>query len=113
MTSEVLPLPVSDVSPTSQILTVNPPVPGFTVSRDIAKSDLTKMTCFASGIGELKVQILGDSRIEVRFPKGFDDTKGRMNCTLPGPTSDLSDEPRWRWLGFLYTVPPALLAPSP
>lgn len=113
MTSEALPLPIEDISPSSQLLTTNPPTPGFTLLGDISKSDLKKMTCFASGIGELDVQVLGDSRVEIRFPKGFDDTKGRMNCTLPGPTSDISDEPRWRWAGFLYTIPPELLAPSP
>jgi peptidoglycan/xylan/chitin deacetylase (PgdA/CDA1 family) len=113
MTSEVLPLPATDISPASQVLTDNPPTPGFTVAPEISKSDLQKMTCFASGIGKLQIQILGDSRVEIRFPKGFDDTKGRMNCTLPGPQSDLNDEPRWRWIGFLYTVPANLMAPSP
>jgi hypothetical protein len=113
MTSQALPLPISDLEPESMILKSNPPFPGFTVSSSIQATDLKKMTCFASGIGKLTIQLLGHNRVEIRFPKGFDDTRGRVNCTLPVPSADDPRDVRWRWLGFLYVVPnPLLLSPS-
>lgn len=112
MTSQALPFPVSDLEPASPLLTVNPPFPGFTVAGAITADDLAKMTCFASGIGQLKLQKLGHNRVEIRFPRGFDDTRGRVNCTLPVYGSDDPRDVRWRWLGFLYTVPASLIDPT-
>ena len=112
MTSQALPFPVSDLEPSSSLLTVNPPFPGFTVAQAITADDLKKMTCFASGIGQLTLQRLGHNRVEIRFPRGFDDTRGRVNCTLPVPSADDPTEIRWRWLGFLYSIPEKLIDSS-
>lgn len=105
MTSQALPFPVSDVEPASMILETNPPFLGFTVDKSIPADELKRLTCFASGIGELNLQILGKNRVEIRFPKGFDDERGRVNCTLPVHMGEDGAEIRWRWLGFLYSIP--------
>lgn len=107
MTSDALPFPVSDVAPSSMVLKDNPPFPGFSVPAGISQADLKSMTCFASGIGKINVNLLGKNRVELRFPKGFDDDRGRLNCTLPVKVSDDGVDIRWRWLGFLYSIPGA------
>jgi peptidoglycan/xylan/chitin deacetylase (PgdA/CDA1 family) len=107
MTSDALPFPVSDIEPASMILKDNPPFPGFTVPAALSASDLKSMTCFASGIGKLDVTVLGKNRVELRFPKAFDDDRGRLNCTLPVKISEDGVDIRWRWLGFLYSIPGA------
>jgi len=104
MTSLALPLPYSDIEPKTTLTTTNPPHPGFTVSSDISNADLQKMKCFASGIEKVDVQKIGARHFEVRFSNGFEDSKGRLNCTIPAPSLDGSDEPRWRWLGFLFNI---------
>jgi hypothetical protein len=66
---------------------------------------LKKIKCFASGIEKLDVEKIGARHFEIRFSNGFEDSKGRLNCTLPAPPIDGTDDPRWRWLGFQFTVP--------
>lgn len=113
MTSQALPFPVSEVQPATSILAANPPFPGFTVASGITGTDLGRMTCFASGLGKLSVNQLGHNRVELRFPRGFDDTRGRVNCTLPVQMSDDKNDVRYRWLGFLFSVPEAPAAETP
>lgn len=108
MTALSLPFPVTDIEPSSTLVTTNPPHPGFTVAAEISESDLKKMKCFASGIEKLDIEKIGAHHFEIRFSNGFEDSKGRLNCTLPAAPLDGSDEPRWRWLGFLFTVPDSL-----
>lgn len=105
MTATSLPFPASDLAPTTSIITTNPPHPGFTVGAGISSADLKKMKCFASGIDKVDVQPMGARHFEIRFSNGFDDSKGRLNCTVPAPPLEGSDDPRWRWLGFLFVVP--------
>ena len=112
MTSQALPFPVRDLEPDSMILKSNPPFPGFTAPSAIQTSELKKMMCFASGVGQLTIQLLGHNRVEIRFPKGFDDSRARVNCTLPVPSADDPRDVRWRWLGFLYSVPDKLINPE-
>ena len=105
MTSSALPLPIQDVEPDSVFSETNPPLLGFTVGSEIPDSDLKKMICFASGISDVKVQTMSH-RVEVRMMSPFDDSKGRINCTIPVPSSDgLSDADtvRWRWVGFQFS----------
>lgn len=105
MTALSLPFPFSDLEPATTVITTNPPHPGFTVSSDITDADLKKMKCFASGIEKLDIEKIGARHFEIRFSNAFEDSKGRLNCTLPAAPLDGSDEPRWRWLGFLFSIP--------
>ena len=105
MTALSLPFPFSDIEPSTTVIDANPPHPGFTVSSEISDADLKKMQCFASGIEKLDIEKIGTRRFEIRFSNGFEDSKGRLNCTLPAAPIEGTDEPRWRWLGFLFAIP--------
>lgn len=105
MTAMSLPFPFSDIEPPTSVVATNPPHPGFTVSSEISDADLKKMKCFASGIDKLDIQKIGNRHFEIRFSNSFEDSKGRLNCTVPAAPLDGTDEPRWRWLGFLFAVP--------
>ena len=94
-----LPIPVTDLTPADPTLTANPPYFGFTVA-DTGIS-LRGMSCYASSDGETKTEVLG-RRVEVRQTKPFKGTRGRLNCTLPGPDS------RWRWFGRMFYIPATL-----
>ena len=93
------PLPAFDVTPPNPLLpaTSNPPNFGFTVAADLA--GLEHLACYHSAIGKLAVQLLGKSRIEIRFAKPFAVGRSKINCTMPGTNG------RWRWLGMQYYVP--------
>lgn len=105
MTALSLPFPFSDLEPATTIISANPPHPGFTVSGEISDVELKKMKCFASGIEKLDVEKIGARHFEIRFSNAFEDSKGRLNCTIPAAPLDGTDEPRWRWLGFLFSIP--------
>ncbi len=105
MTALSLPFPFSDLEPATSVITTNPPHPGFTVSAEISDADLKKMKCFASGIEKLDVEKIGARHFEIRFSNAFEDSKGRLNCTIPATPLDGTDELRWRWLGFLFAIP--------
>ncbi len=105
MTSQALPFPITEVEPDSPVLKTNPPYPGFTAPASFSMQDLKSMTCFASGIGKVPVQVLGHNRVELRPEQGFEDGRGRINCTLPVPSAEDPRDVRWRWLGFLFSIP--------
>ncbi len=105
LTASSLPFPVTDIEPSTTMIDTNPPHPGFTVADSIPENDLKKIKCFASGIDKVDVQKIGARRFEIRFSNGFEDSKGRLNCTIPAPSLDGTDDIRWRWLGFQFTVP--------
>jgi peptidoglycan/xylan/chitin deacetylase (PgdA/CDA1 family) len=105
MTSQALPFPITEVEPDSPVLKTNPPFPGFTAPASFSTQDLKSMTCFASGMGKVPVQVLGHNRVELRPEQGFDDGRGRINCTLPVTSAEDPRDVRWRWLGFLFSIP--------
>jgi peptidoglycan/xylan/chitin deacetylase (PgdA/CDA1 family) len=105
LTSTSLPFPAKDIQPETTAIGINPPLISFTAADEISTSDLKQIKCFASGITKIDVQRIGQRHFEIRLSNGFDDSKGRLNCTIPAPPIDGSDEPRWRWLGFLFSVP--------
>jgi poly-beta-1,6-N-acetyl-D-glucosamine N-deacetylase len=93
--ANALPLPVTDILPSSPVLSDNPPAFGFTIARDI--SGLEGLACFASSEGEVRLERL-ERRVEVRFREPFPPGRSRVNCTMPGP------EDRWRWFGMQFVV---------
>ena len=110
LTAGALPLPATDMMPDNPLLaaaeTEAAPKLGFTVDPGLA--DLGRLSCFASGIGKLKVIRLGKNRIEIRFDTPLTDRKTRINCTLPEDTADITQQ-RWRWFGTQFILPEAAL----
>ena len=96
-----LPIPVTDITPESGVLTENPPLTGFTVLPGV--EPLSRLSCFASGMGKVKTITLG-RRIEVRLPQAFAGNRGRINCTMPDIV-DGGETGRWRWLGRQFIKP--------
>ncbi len=95
--ANALPLPIRDLVPSDPLLKENPPALGFTVDPIVGK--LEQFGCFASEQGRVLVEMLGDTRVEVRMPGAFKPGRARVNCTMPGPDG------RWRWLGIPLFVP--------
>lgn len=105
LTSTSLPLPSEQPSAHPTMLPENPPQLTLKISSDLSPNDIAKLACFASGMGKIPLEKEKNGIIHVVFPKKFEDYKGRVNCTIPAPSLDGSDEPRWRWLGFLFVFP--------
>ena len=83
-----LPVPVADVTPYF----------GFTVTDEDAR--IRAMSCYSSSEGRMKVEPLGEHRVEVRFARPLPAGRAsRVNCTMPGPDG------RWRWHGTAFYVP--------
>lgn len=106
MTANALPLPATDVSPDDPHLASLTPSIGFTVAEPLSKS-LKNLSCFSSSEEKPELQILG-SRVEIRMSEPFKEDRPRINCTLPVAAAP-GEEPRFRWLGMMYTVPQDLL----
>jgi len=100
LAANTLPLPASDITPAETYLKTgaNPPLFGFTVAGDIAKR-LNLLACYATGQGKVRIERLGDTRIEVRMNQAFPSGRTRVNCTLP------AGKGHWRWLGRQFLVP--------
>lgn len=107
MTARALPLPVTDIEPGNTEVSANPPSIGFTVDPSLKKT-LKSLSCFASGIGRPALEIIGESRVELRMGLPFDEDRIRINCTMPGPPpQDALEEQSWRWFGMLLNLPAA------
>ncbi|HAA93544.1 MAG TPA: chitin deacetylase [Rhodospirillaceae bacterium] len=93
------PLPITDLTPSNPLLADadNPPNLGFTVLQNV--ENLSRLACYHSKFGKLKLQRLGTSRIEIRFQKAFPPGRSRINCTMLTPSA------RWRWFGMQYYLP--------
>ena len=66
------------------------------------------MTCFSSSEEKPVIEIL-NNRVELRLSKPFNEERPRINCTMPF-IDEKGSEPRFRWLGLLYTIPASLLS---
>ncbi len=99
LAANALPLRVTDVTPSDNVLKRNPPPFGFTLTEDYG--NLSGLSCFSSSQtgGAVPIEIIGNSRIEIRLSTAFKSGRGRINCTLLGP------ERRWRWFGSLFYIP--------
>ena len=104
MTAHALPLPASDISPADPRLASAHPTIGFTVEPAL-KAELKKLSCFVAGQGKPSIQIVGDTRVEIRLEKAFTTERGRLNCTLPAAAADAGDDQSWRWFGLLFSIP--------
>lgn len=107
MTASALPLPVTDISPTSPFLSSLSPAIGFSMPASLLK-DIKSLSCFSSSSEKPEIEILNTSRVEIRMDKPFEEDRPRINCTMPVAGKD-GDDTRWRWYGALYTVRPDLL----
>lgn len=111
MTANALPLPTSDISPADPHLATPHPTIGFTVEAAL-KGQIKKLSCFVAGQGKPSIQVVGETRVEIRLEKPFTTERGRLNCTLPATAADASDEPTWRWFGMLFSIPGNEYVPS-
>lgn len=90
-------LPVFNITPSDPLLTDNPPAFGFSVSSTIR--NLKQLSCYNAQQGRLKIELLGSSRIEVRFANELPSGRSRINCTVP------VGDGTWRWYGRQFLVP--------
>lgn len=99
LAANALPLRVTDVTPSDNVLKRNPPNFGFTIAEDYG--NLNGLSCFSSNQtgGAVPIEKIGDARIEIRLTANFKPGRGRINCTLLGP------DRRWRWFGSLFYIP--------
>lgn len=103
LTANALPLPVGDVIPEDMVLKENPPMVGFTVTPELGS--LSKLSCFASGIGKLELARPGSGRIEIRLTDPLQERRTRINCTLPDNTVIPGRPQSWRWFGVQLIAP--------
>ncbi len=98
LTANALPLPVTDMIPEDMVLKENPPMIGFTVTPELTA--LSKLSCFASGIGKLDMTRPGGGRVEIRLKEPLQERRTRINCTLPDDTVIPGRPQSWRWYGM-------------
>jgi peptidoglycan/xylan/chitin deacetylase (PgdA/CDA1 family) len=107
MTANALPFPVKDLSPLDPHLNTLNPAIGFTAPSEFT-AVLKDLSCFSSTSEKPELQILNKVRIELRMKEPLKEDRPRINCTLPVAQGS-DEEPRWRWLGMLYTISPIVL----
>lgn len=90
-------LPATDVTPSNPRLGPNnPPAFGFTVN---GLANLQSLSCFPSHLtAPATLDIVGESRVEVRFATPFPPGRWRINCTMSSPGG------RWHWFGRPFFV---------
>lgn len=98
LTASALPLPVSDVMPDSMIVSENPPPIGFTVTSEL--TDLSRLSCFVSGMGKAELVKPGGNRVEIRLDRMLEERRTRINCTMPDETVIPGQPQSWRWFGM-------------
>ena len=98
LTANALPLPVSDVIPDSMIVTENPPAIGFTITPEI--KDISRISCFVSGMGKADMVKPGGNRVELRLDRMLEERRTRINCTMPDDTVIPGQPQSWRWFGM-------------
>lgn len=107
MTANALPLPYQDLTPTGSYISNTSPTIGFSVPEGLA-DELGKLSCFASGQDKPELAIIGN-RAELRLTSPVDQTRFRINCTLPVETQDDTEIKHWRWFGLLLTYNETIL----
>lgn len=107
LTANLLPFPATEIEPSKQALDSNPPTIGFTLPETLMKKS-KQLHCFSSESEKPTLEQVGERRIEMRFSEKIEDTRIRINCTLPDGETD-EGETRFRWHGMLFTLPETLL----
>ncbi len=105
LTANALPIPVKDTEPRDPLLKTQTPSIGFTIDKAL-KDEIGNLTCFVSGQEKPVIEIVGETRAELRLDDNFNAARTRVNCTMPLAAGDDYEEPRWRWLGMLLISPP-------
>lgn len=101
MVTRAHPLPVNDLEPANTDLGAQRFHTGFTLPKGL-QNKTENLSCFISGQGKALIEKFEGGRIEIRTEEILtDQTRIRLNCTMPGPLSE-DDEIQWRWLGLLY-----------
>lgn len=98
LTANALPLPVTDAMPDNMVLAENPPLIGFTVAPEL--SDLSRLSCFISGLGKAGIFKPGGNRVEIRLEEPLQERRTRINCTMPDDTIIPGEPQSWRWFGM-------------
>jgi len=93
------PFYISNITPNDAILRSSKPSIGFSVS-DRLSGQLDKLSCFISELGQVKTEIIGEKRVELRLNKNINSDRVRVNCTLPVIENGQNTD-NWRWLGML------------
>ncbi len=93
---DAMALPAIEITPADPLIAANPPAFGFTVNASIAGLD--RLACYHPQFDAIRVERLGTSRFEIRFPGPFRPGRSRLNCTVPGPDN------RYRWFGWQFYV---------
>lgn len=66
------------------VIETNPPTLTFTLPESMPTS---RLTCFASGMGQIDFEAADDGTIEVKAPAAFNSRRFRYNCTYPAGDS--------------------------
>ena len=100
LAGRALPLRAIDITPADPFLTpdVNPPPFGFTIGGEKIRN-LDSISCYAPDGKKLRIERLGQARVEIRMDKKFSAGRSRVNCTV------LDKGGRWRWFGRQFFVP--------
>ena len=63
-------------------------------------SDLSRLSCFISGIGKAGIFKPGGNRVEIRLEEPLQERRTRINCTMPDDTIIPGEPQSWRWFGM-------------
>lgn len=101
LAANALPLKVKELTPADPLLSDanNPPILGFTVVGDAAKT-VSRLNCYEPSQGLVPLERLGP-RIELRLANSLSAGRSRVNCTMPTRAG------RWRWFGLQFYLPPS------
>ena len=102
LVANALPLLALDIEPADPLLTTSMPAIGFSVPPALAPN-LANLSCFISGQAQPGIEVLGETRIELRLAEPLAEERTRVNCTMPGPQQmqDPNEPQNWRWFGML------------
>ncbi|MCW9039407.1 MAG: polysaccharide deacetylase family protein [Rhodospirillales bacterium] len=96
MAANALSIPVTDITPADMKTgDNNPPALGFTL---VGEKTLPNLACYASHEGKVRMERLGEHRVEIRLTTPLPKGRTRINCTAPGPDG------RWFWFGRQFVT---------
>lgn len=100
------PLHLMNITPEGRYLSLNEPqdnlLIGFSTPDQSSKSK--QPNCFASDIGKVDLQKIGDSRYQIKLPLPLEAERLRINCTQPYEQQQAGEMPRSKWYGMLFQI---------